>query len=176
VLDKIKIYGRLKNVIEIGKVYCDMDQVLTNFLGGSRKALGQEFNDPCLGTDHEKWLILAKNPTFWLDLKWMPGAHQIWDRIKNKNTYILSACPPKDENPLCPSQKKEWCQRELGISSDRVFTVQRNDKKKFAMNGLPNLLIDDHYETVDVWHRAGGYGIWHQTVPETLIELQQFGL
>lgn len=163
-------------MIEINEIYCDMDQVLVNFLGGTRHVLGKEFNDLSLGEDHDKWLLIDKVPNFWVHLEWMPGAKMLWDCIKNKNTYILSAFPTEEENPQCSTEKKMWCQRELGISPDRVFIVKRNEKKTFARrNNKANLLIDDHYNNVDIWHRKGGFGIWHQTVPETLIELQQFG-
>jgi hypothetical protein len=153
-----------------------MDQVLVNFLGGARKALGKEFNDPCLGPDHDKWLILAKLPAFWVNLEWMPGAQLLWHNIKGKNTYILSACPRKDENPMCPTEKKAWCERELGIPQSRVFTVDMIEKKNFAKDDAPNLLIDDHLGNVLDWQAAGGIGIHHNTVPETLEELKQYGI
>lgn len=154
-----------------------MDQVLVNFLGGAKCALGREFNDPVEFGGKDKWPIIGQMPSFWLDLKWMPNAQKIWDRIKHKDTYILSAIPNADVVPLCAIQKNQWCQRELGISPDRILTVTRTEKKKFARrNGKANLLIDDHYGNADVWSRKGGYAIWHHTVPETLEELNQFGL
>jgi hypothetical protein len=161
--------------MEIGAIYCDMDQVLVNFLGGARKALGKEFNDPCLGHDNDKWVILATKPSFWLDLEWMPNAYALWKEIKDQNAFILTACPPIDLNPLCPDQKKAWCKVRLGVPSERVHTVSRLEKKEFAVtNGKPNLLIDDHHGNVADWCKAGGYAIHHFTIPETLNELRQF--
>jgi hypothetical protein len=161
--------------MEIGAIYCDMDQVLVNFLGGARKVLGKEFNDPCLGKDNDKWVVLATVPSFWTNLDWMPCASILWEEIKGRNTFILSACPPKELNPLCPEQKKLWCQIQLGLSTERVHTVSRSEKQNFAVtDGKPNLLIDDHYGNVNDWCKAGGYAIHHHTIPETMTQLRQF--
>jgi 5'(3')-deoxyribonucleotidase len=161
-------------VLEIGSIYCDMDQVLVNFLGGGRKALGREIND--LGLDNDRWPILINEfPTFWLDLEWMPNAQKIWERIHKKDVFILTACPPVDLNPVAGPQKKQWCERELGISPNRVITVQdRKGKLKYSGNG--NLIIDDHLATIMDWCAIGGQAIHHHTVPETIMQLRQFGL
>jgi hypothetical protein len=154
-----------------------MDQVLTNFLGGGRKALGREIND--LGLDNDKWPVLINQvPTFWLDLEWMPNAQKIWEKIHKEDVYVLTACPPVELNPFASTQKKQWCERELGISQDRVITVaKRDDKIKFSRHGgHPNLLIDDHCKTCLDWCLRDGNAIWHHTVPETLEEFKQFGL
>jgi hypothetical protein len=165
-------------MIEVAKIYCDLDQVLTNFLGGARKVLGREFNDPIQFCGEDKWPIIGKMPQFWLDLDWMPNARLIWDHIKNKNSYILSAIPNVEIVPLCSIQKKQWCKRELDINADRVIVVvARRDKKNFATtNGISNLLIDDNSGNVRDWIDVGGLAIHHQTVPETIMQLHQFGL
>lgn len=164
-------------VIHVRRIYCDMDQVLVNFLGGARRAFGKEFNDPSLGKDDAKWVTLATMPGFWLNLEWMPDAQKIWERIKDKDTYILSACPSPDLNPLCAPEKKQWCVRELGIAPERIITVfKRTDKYSYARKGHPTLLIDDHYENCMNWTLRDGMCIWHHTVPETLLELRRVGL
>lgn len=153
-----------------------MDQVLVNFLGGARKVLGKEFNDSRLGTDSDKWLIIAQMPGFWRNLPWMPQARVLWDRIKHLDSYILSACPPNNESPLCAGEKKLWCADQLDLHESRVHTVMRAEKALFAQtNGIPNLLIDDHPRNTAEWEAAGGIAILHHTVPETLSELESRG-
>jgi hypothetical protein len=159
------------------KVYCDMDQVLVNFLGGARRALGREFNDPCLGTDKEKWALIQAITGFWINLEWMPGAMQLWERIKIYNPYILSASPHPDDAPSCPEEKRIWCFQELGIADEYIHIVCRSEKKDFAViDGVVNLLIDDHPRNVAEWREAGGIAIHHTTIPETLDELNNFDL
>ncbi len=95
----------------IRTIFCDLDQVIVNFLGGAKKALGREFNDPALGTDEDKWRIIRAIPDFWLTLEWMPNAVVLWERVRWLNTFVLTACPTLDENPLCAKQKVQWCSR-----------------------------------------------------------------
>src|ERR1700733_10590104 len=132
--------------MRIGAIYCDMDQVLVNFLKGAKLALGKEFNDPTLGTDEEKWKLIAKIPFFWVSLEWMPNAEMLWQEIKNQDTCVLSAAPSLEKAPDCPAEKKLWCQTNLKLDRDRVIIVERSEKQLFAkdVNGTPNLLIDDH--------------------------------
>jgi hypothetical protein len=179
-LDKTFMTSNLFNYTgaDAATIYCDMDQCLVNFLGGARKVFGMEFNDPRLGSDDRaKWVSLTDNTSFWLELELMPSARLLWDRIKDKNTYILSAVPDADVAPYAPSGKKQWCVRELGISPDRVITCSREQKKNFSRHGgHPNLLIDDHYGNCMAWISCDGNAIWHHTVPETITQLAQFGL
>jgi hypothetical protein len=158
------------------KVYCDMDQVLVNFLAGARAALGKEFNDPCLGTDQEKWKKIQEITGFWANLEWMPGAVQLWKRIKSLDPHILSAAPPQEDAPSCPAEKTQWCWQELALQNERVHIVRRSEKRNFAViDGEVNLLIDDHPRNCAEWCEAGGVAILHTTIPETLAELSGHG-
>lgn len=158
------------------QVYCDLDQVIVNFLGGARRALGREFNDPALGTDQEKWALLRAIPNFWIQLEWMPGGKMLWKRIK-EDAHILSAAPALEDAPSCPKEKRLWCWQELGVPDNRINIVRRDEKKNFAViDGTINLLIDDHPKNVSEWVAAGGKAILHHTVPETLQQLDSFGL
>ena len=153
-----------------------MDQVIVNFLGGARKALGREFNDPVEFGGEDKWPAIGQMPQFWLDLEWMPGAKELWNRIKDRNSYILSAIPKVEIVPLCSIQKQQWCGRELALTPDRALVVARHEKKNFAINDTPNLLIDDHGGNCRDWREAGGIAIHHFTIPETLAQLTNLGL
>lgn len=158
-------------------IYCDMDQVLVNFLGGAKKVMGKEFNDPSLGSLEDRWLVLRSIPDFWSSLEWMPSAKLLWDRIAHLNPRILSASPSLEEAPLCPSQKQEWGRTNLNIDDSRIHIVMREDKQLYAVhNGVPNLLIDDHPRNIAEWREAGGVAIHHQTVPETLAALATLGI
>lgn len=157
-------------------LYCDMDQVLVNFLLGARKVLGYEFNHPMLGEDATKWPIIDKHSGFWLGLEWMPNAKTLWEAIRHHKPHILSACPENDA-PTCRDEKIIWCKRELNVPTERIQIVTRKEKKLFAKtNNIQNVLIDDHPKNILEWKEAGGIGIHHHTVPETLQTLRKLGL
>jgi hypothetical protein len=183
------------------RVFCDMDQVLVNFLAGARIVFGREFNHPDNGDINSRWAVINALPRFWVDLPWMPEADRLWSRLidtcphcrtmgenlipqpctcgdPNYIPYVLSACPPPDRNPSCPSQKKDWCVNELEDFDNPAHCItvhSRAEKKQYAMtNGKPNLLIDDHPLTIKEWEREGGIGILHHTVPETLRLLDRY--
>ena len=163
-------------------IFCDMDQVLVNFLKGSRLALGKEFNDPSLGSDSSKFRYLAAHhPYFWRELPWMPEARVLWQRLVRYNPWILTACPSDEDFKGAADEKRVWCRQELGMIM-RVETVNRHQKQTFAITHTlnhgtrSNLLIDDHPTNVEEWRDKGGIAILHQTVPETLQELTQLGL
>jgi FMN phosphatase YigB (HAD superfamily) len=148
------------------EIYCDLDQVLVNFLGGARNVLSKEFNDPSLGEDSNKWTTIRQVPRFWRDLDWMPNAQALWAEIKPYNPWILTATPSLKDAPNCAAQKIEWCVSHLEIPVHRIHTVRRREKRTFS--GPSKLLIDDHKMTYQEWSSDGGIAIWHQTVPETI--------
>lgn len=155
-----------------------MDQVLVNFLGGTKRVLGYEFNHPAVGTDYERWEKIRAVPNFWRNLQWMPEAKSLWNRLVPHGPHILSACPTPHEAPTCYMEKMSWCTEELQIVEHKVHLVFfRGDKKRFATTeGKPNLLIDDHSKNIIEWINAGGIAIHHHNVSETLAELDALGL
>ena len=169
-------------------IYCDMDGVITNFLGGARKILGKEFSDPVLGEGPEKWGLLSRHPTFWLDLPWMPGAEQFWHFLSQHHPYVLSVCPPVEWYSNSKIQKEMWCEDKLNIPARKCITVEKREHKQLFATGhvyseeencyikIPNLLIDDHPQNVAEWIEAGGVGIVHYTIPETMSRLLEYGL
>ena len=152
------------------KVYCDMDGVLVDFLGGVMKELdisnipSQDEIDNFLST------LQGSSKTFWSELEWMSDGKKLWDTLKDLNTEILTACP--DNCKLQPSVirgKKMWCKSNLKISNG-VNVTTRKGKLKFV--GPKNILIDDFIKNVNNWKAKGGIGIHHRTARATLVELK----
>jgi len=156
------------------QLYCDMDQVLTNFLGSAEKILGKSFSDPSM-SDAERWEVLAKHPKFWEQLEWMSEGKKLWKAIKKYNPYILTAV--SDHHPFCVPGKKVWIKRYLGSKwVGRALCVKRREKMHYATGQQsPNILIDDYIRNVTEWRGAGGIGIQFTTAAKALKELKQAG-
>jgi 5'-nucleotidase len=161
------------------KLYCDLDGVLADFLGGASLALGKAFDADCWGKDKsERWHLLNQRPAFWESLPKMRYAKYLWSVLAPHNPWILTACP--EEMPQGEQQKKNWCNREFGIPHDRVIVVFDHHKKsEYAVDvnadGIvtPNLLIDDYRQNCERWVQAGGIAIQHFSAMETIDELSE---
>ncbi len=152
------------------KIYCDMDGVLVDFLGGVMKELdisniaSQDEIDNFLST------LQGSSKTFCSELEWVSDGKKLWNTLKDLNTEILSACPSNCRvQPNVEKGKRLWCKKNLGISKGINITT-RKDKVKFA--NKKHILIDDYIKNINEWKRAGGIGIHHRTARATLVELK----
>ena len=160
---------------ELPQIYCDMDQVLVNFMGGANKALAAQG----LGTfqtieKNVKWEALSKVPKFWANLEPMSDAMMLWRYIKPHQPYILST--PSKHMATCKPEKIEWVRKHLG-AVEQIHLVPRENKQKFAVNsdGTPNLLIDDYEKNIKEWVAKGGIGIRHINSINTISQLRKLG-
>tara|TARA_Y100000289_G_C3905335_1_gene141578 strand:- start:9 stop:521 length:513 start_codon:yes stop_codon:yes gene_type:complete len=155
---------------ELPQIYCDMDMVLCDFIGGYEKLTGKDFAK----TDkEERWNAITGKKDFWATLDWMPGAQRMWKLINKYQANILSAYSNRDANSR--PGKKKWLSR-FAKPTGRVLLVQRADKQKYAMtDGKPNILIDDYKKNIVEWEAKGGIGIHHLSPTQTISELKRFG-
>lgn len=159
---------------DLPQIYCDMDQVLVNFLDGANKVLASQGLEPFQHTDKEnRWQELSKVPKFWANLEPMPDGMMLWRYIRPHNPYILST--PSHRMPTSKPEKMEWIRKHLG-NVEKVFLVPRKEKQKFAMtNGKPNVLIDDFIKNIKEWESQGGIGIRHINSMNTISQLRKLG-
>ena len=155
-------------------IYCDLDQVLVNFMKGADAAVGGDF----VTTDKEtRWNSVNQTKGFWSNLEWMPGAKKIWDFLKPYTPSIMSAWTKHDPNS--PKGKEDWLKAHVGrLSRNRINLVMRSDKQRFAKDGRtkqPNVLIDDHPKNIKEWEAQGGIGIHHTSVNGTITKLKKLG-
>ena len=101
----------MKSLLELTKkaegdlpdIYCDMDQVLCNFMKGADDAVGGSF----VNTDKdERWAAINQTKGFWANLEWMPGAKRMYQFIEKYDPYILSAASGRD--PTSKTGKMKW--------------------------------------------------------------------
>ena len=82
----------LLEMMEVSKdnlpeIYCDMDQVLCNFIGRAEEVIGMPFAK--FGKD-DRWIKIRNTKDFWANLDWMPGAKRLYSFIQSQYKSNLS--------------------------------------------------------------------------------------
>ena len=158
------------NEKELPQIYCDMDQVLCDFIGGYENITGKDFAK----TDKEtRWDAITSKKDFWDTLPWMPGAQGMWKLINKYDANILSAYSNRDSNSR--RGKKAWLSKNAKPKGT-IYLVLRADKQKYAKtDGKPNILIDDYIKNIKEWENTGGIGVHHTSPTNTISQLKRIG-
>lgn len=160
---------------QLPQIYCDMDQVLVNFLDGANKVLSMKglrnFPDE---EKESKWNALKSVSKFWVNLDWMPDGRPLWKFIRVYDPIILST--PSRRMMTSRPEKVEWIRKNLGRVKE-IHLVPRDQKQNYAVDkdGQPNLLIDDHIKNINEWVAKGGIGIRHINTMKTVSQLRKLG-
>jgi 5'(3')-deoxyribonucleotidase len=151
-------------------IFCDMDGVLTDFLGGIARHLGKKSFEQ---GDIDKVLLTDAGTSkgWWLALDPLPDQKTLWKYISQYNIQILSACPSVCRNDKAVmAGKKAWIKKHCKPSPSQVNIVQRREKKNFADSN--HILIDDHIRNTKDFEFAGGHGIVHTSAIKTIKQLK----
>ena len=77
----------INEVDDLPTIYCDMDQVLCDFLKGADKAVGGSF---VTMNSTERWKKLNQTKNFWANLDWMPGGKQLYRfKVSRGNIHLV---------------------------------------------------------------------------------------
>ena len=153
------------------KLYCDMDQVLCDFITSANSILEDDFTKV---NNVMRWKSISSVKNFWADLPWMPDGEKLYENIIKYDPYILSAYSERDKN--CIEGKLKWIKKNTCIPESRVNLVKRAEKKTYAIsNGQANVLIDDYRRNTKDWEENGGIAIHHSDIKKTLKELSNIG-
>ena len=156
---------------ELPDIYCDMDQVLCNFMKGADEAVGSTFIH---ADKDDRWNKINQTKGFWANLEWMPGGKKLWQFISRYDPYILSAYSGRD--PTSKNGKMKWLAKNTDVKKGNINLVKRADKQKFAMtDGKPNILIDDYAKNIVEWEKKGGIGVHHTDTNKSLSQLKSLG-
>ena len=156
---------------ELPDIYCDMDQVLCNFMKGADEAVGSSFIH---ANKDERWNKINQTKGFWANLEWMPGGKRLWQFISRYDPYILSAYSGRDPNSK--NGKLKWLAKNTNVKKGKINLVVRAHKQKYAMtDGKPNILIDDYSKNIAEWERKGGIGVHHTDAAKSIAELKRQG-
>ena len=156
---------------DLPDIYCDMDQVLCNFMKAADKAVGGSFVQADRDT---RWNNIQQTKNFWANLEWMPGAKKLYQRIIKYDPHILSAYSGKDGNSRIGKMK--WLSKNTKFKRGNIHLVFRSQKQQYATtDGKPNVLIDDYIKNIKEWESKGGIGVHHTSVGKSIGELNRLG-
>ena len=156
---------------DLPNIYCDLDQVLVNFMKGAEAAIGGDF---ATSDKDERWKAINQTNGFWANLDWMPGGKLLYQFIEKYDPYVLSAYSGRD--PTSKNGKMKWLAKNTNWKKGRINLVMRSQKQKYATtNGKPNILIDDYIKNINEWENKGGIGVHHTNVSKTIGELKRLG-
>ena len=156
---------------DLPEIYCDLDEVLVDFMRGANAAVGGDF----VKTDNdERWSKINQTKGFWANLGWKPNAKKLHDFIIRYNPHVLSAHTGRD--PTSKVGKMKWLKKNTGFKRANIHLVLRSQKKSYATTDeKPNVLIDDYDKNIREWEAKGGIGIHHTDVGKTISELKRLG-
>ena len=119
---------------DLPDIYCDMDQVLCNFMKGADAAVGGSF----VNTDKdERWNKINQTKGFWANLGWKSGGKRLHDFIIRYNPHVLSAYSGRD--PASRIGKMKWVKKNTGFKRSNVHLVKREQKQAYAKTkGIEN--------------------------------------
>ena len=169
----------MKELVELSKVskedlpeiYCDLDEVLVDFMRGANIAVGGDFVKM---DKEERWNKINQTKGFWVNLDWKPNAKKLHDFIIRYNPHALSAYTGHD--PTSKVGKIKWLKKNTRFKRGNIHLVLRSQKKSYATtNKKPNILIDDYIKNIREWTAAGGISIHHTDVGKTISELKRLG-
>jgi hypothetical protein len=157
---------------DLPEIYCDLDEVLVDFLRGADATVGGDFTS--MPSD-ERWNKLNQIKGFWVNLNWKPNAKRLHDFIIRYNPHVLSAFTGRD--PTSKVGKMKWVKKNTGFKKANIHLVLRSQKKSYAKTReeKPNVLIDDYIKNIREWENKGGIGIHHTDVSKTINELKRLG-
>jgi 5'(3')-deoxyribonucleotidase len=163
-------------------VFLDMDEVLSDFIGGAFKLLSDKEPsikecpmrvgsiERILGlTTAEMWDRVDRFRGFWPGLDPLPWAKEIVDKCKtisNGNLFILTA---SGGNEWCEAGKSVWIKRHFPELQRRTFKCSREHKQE--MSGPGKILIDDSEENVEKWNARGGSSVLFPALSNPLWKL-----
>ena len=156
---------------DLPEIYCDLDEVLVDFMRGANAAVGGDFVKM---DKNERWNKLNQTKGFWPNLNWKPNAKRLHDFIMRYNPHVLSAYTGRD--PTSKVGKMKWLKKNANFKRGNIHLVLRSQKKSYATTDeKPNVLIDDYDKNIREWQAAGGIGILHTDVGKTINELKRLG-
>lgn len=155
-------------------IYLDLDGVFADFYGTAQRVLGRPFESL---PPEQAWGQLDQVPQLFRDLPVLPGSLELLSALQHHSARleVLSGLPrPTKELASAAQDKREWVARHLSAELKVNLIEGGVNKWTFARPG--DVLIDDLLRNLGPWELAGGIGVHHTSVANTLEKLRQLGL
>jgi hypothetical protein len=154
------------------KIYLDMDGVIANF----EKRYIELFNEsPGSSRDRKEfsnnWTTFIEGKHF-ETLDWWPGGPELITYLGKNNLVveILSSSGGNKYHDLVVEQKKNWI-KTFNLPEQWKINIVAGRKKKAEFATPDSVLIDDTLDVIEAFNKAGGIGIHHKDVGNTIMLL-----
>lgn len=145
-------------------VLCDFNKRYTELFGveAASKKERKEYT--------EQWKLFIEGRNF-ANLDWFPGAHELLEYVKTLegkvDIEILSSSGGELFHDKVVVQKLHWLQTH-NIPYYANITNGSRKKALYANGGKNRILVDDTDYVIKAFIEAGGIGIWHRDVKDTI--------
>ncbi len=158
--------------MKISKIYLDLDGVIANF----EKRYIELFNEsPGSARDRKEfsanWTKFIEGKHFETLDYWPGGPELITYLGKNHlDVEILSSSGGNKYHDFVVEQKKKWIET-FNLPETWKINIVAGRKKKAEFATPDSILIDDTLDVIEAFNKAGGIGIHHKDVGNTIMLL-----
>jgi hypothetical protein len=152
-------------------LYLDMDGVLCDFNKRYTELFGVEAASTRERKEHTpQWKEFVEGGNF-AKLDWHKGADELLHYVKSLegkvNIEILSSSGGELFHGRVLEQKLQWL-KDHSITYEANITNGSRKKALYAIGGKNRILVDDTDYVIKAFIEAGGIGIWHRDVKDTI--------
>ena len=149
------------------QLFVDMDGVLTDFDGRFNQLIHTSPSrfERMHGTESFVEEVIKHGTEFWSGMSWTAEGRELWNYLKKFRPTILSR-PLDDE--VSTMGKMQWLISNVGRTVPFMFA---QEKEQYASSN--RILIDDNFDNIDKWKKAGGVGILYISNEQTINELKK---
>ncbi len=153
-----------------------MDGVVADFDRFMLENLGRTFPHQGGPTDPEMWKFLESVENLYYKLELTPYATRLMDAILAVGVPVamLTAIPRRSTIPEAEADKRRWMKDKLPQYDVPVLIGPFSRDKQKHIRYMGDILIDDREDNIDRWIKAGGIGILHKDIEETLQLLKKY--
>lgn len=159
--------------LEKPTIYLDMDGVLVDMDRRYNELFGHDLKSNKRLTESPEWDSFVMGDNF-QTMGVMPGALGLIQEVMSHNNFynveILTSLGGKTYADKIMHDKKLWLQNQ-GITLKANFVIAGKPKGTYAKLG--DILIDDTTKCIESFQTAGGHGILHWDIYQTLEQLDR---